>query len=130
MAELVAQVGVLSDIYGGTSTEGGIERAMKDIGAPADIAKSAERSGVDGVLRAWVTNQAIDIPSLLRAAPRRAAQSVTRVLKDAKSTDPDKVLRNAGHGDLLGLKQHLTKGAPQPGDKRADGKVWTGKRWL
>lgn len=121
-ADLIAQVSLLSRVYGGTNTEGGIQRAMEDVGAPRDIAADAVHGGIEKGVAAWLSNKATDITGVLRDAPKRAAQSVQSVLSDARSSDPDKVLRNAGHGDLLGLKQHL-----KPAGKTGAGKYKTTK---
>lgn len=105
VADLVAQIGVINRIYGTGSTEGGVERALIDIGAPPDLANAIATHGVDAV-KTWVSGKTINWRGLLADAPKRAVHSVTGALAKAKSSDPARVLRNAGHSDIM-PKEHL-----------------------
>lgn len=105
VADLVAQIGVINRIYGTGSTEGGVERALIDIGAPPDLANAIATHGVDAV-KTWVSGKTINWRGLLADAPKRAVHSVTGALTKAKSSDPARVLRNAGHSDIM-PKEHL-----------------------
>ena len=140
VADLVAQLGVINRIYGTSGTEGGVERALVDLGAPPDLAKAIQENGVRAA-KTWVSSKTIDWRKLLAGAPERAAQSVVGALNQAKSADPYRVLRNAGHGDIapkrlapsvFGDQKAPASSGPQLGEIRAKSGVkakWNGRSW-
>lgn len=117
-AELVAQLGVLQRIYGGGGTEGGVERALQDIGAPSDLTDAIKRGGVDAA-KTWVSNKTVNWRQLLSDAPKRAALSAVGLLRQAKSANPQRVLINAGHGDLLPKRLPGSAFGPKDGKYKA-----------
>lgn len=98
---LVALMQPLADIYGGASTEGGIQRALLDVGAPAHLAQAIKEGGWESGIRSWVSNKSINVREQIATAPKRAAESVRSVLSGVNSKDPDGVMRSYGYGHLL-----------------------------
>lgn len=96
VAEVTAMLGQLQTIYGGSGTEGSVGRALKDVGAPADVLGAAEH-GLEAAAAAWVANKAANIPDLLAHAPDRALPSVRLALQSVYSSDPDGVLKERGY---------------------------------
>lgn len=99
--ELAGMLTKLTDIYGQAGTEGGVARAFKDMGAPPDLVEAITRGGISDAARSWFAGKVGGNQELLQKATQRAAGSVISALERVNSSDPGRVLTEAGLGHLV-----------------------------